>query len=106
MTDTPATDAASSDELVFYTHPMSRGRMVRWLLEEIGQPYRTKVIDFGPPMKTETYLAINPMGRRYGMAARSLPKQARSALILPTRFPPPDSHRRPAAGRGVTTTGG
>jgi glutathione S-transferase len=63
MTDTPATDAASSDELVFYTHPMSRGRMVRWLLEEIGQPYRTKVIDFGPPMKTETYLAINPMGK-------------------------------------------
>ena len=27
-----------SDELVFYTNPMSRGRIVRWMLEEIGQP--------------------------------------------------------------------
>lgn len=25
-----------SKELVLYTHPMSRGRMIRWLLEEIG----------------------------------------------------------------------
>src|SRR5690349_8939327 len=27
------------DELTFYTHPMSRGRIVRWMLEELGQPY-------------------------------------------------------------------
>jgi hypothetical protein len=27
-----------TDELIFYTHPMSRGRIVRWMLEEIGQP--------------------------------------------------------------------
>ncbi len=25
-----------TDELVFYTHPMSRGRIVRWMLEEVG----------------------------------------------------------------------
>ncbi len=25
-----------SDELVFYTNPMSRGRIVRWMLEEVG----------------------------------------------------------------------
>ena len=30
-----------TDEIVFYTNPMSRGRIVRWMLEEIGQPYRT-----------------------------------------------------------------
>ena len=29
-----------SDELIFFTHPMSRGRTVRWMLEEVGQPYR------------------------------------------------------------------
>lgn len=52
-----------SDELVFYTHPMSRGRMVRWMLEEIGQPYRTEVVDYGPPMKTPPYRAVNPMGK-------------------------------------------
>lgn len=49
--------------LVFYTHPWSRGRIVRWMLEEIGTPYQTKVIDYGPAMKSPDYLAINPMGK-------------------------------------------
>jgi glutathione S-transferase len=53
----------SGDELVFYTHPMSRGRIARWMLEEIGQPYRTVVLDFGTTMKAPAYLAINPMGK-------------------------------------------
>ncbi len=52
-----------TDELVFYTHPMSRGRIVRWMLEEIGQPYRTEVLDYGTTMKASFYLAINPMGK-------------------------------------------
>jgi len=52
-----------SSELVFYTHPMSRGRIVRWLLEEIGQPYRTEILDYGTTMKAPEYLAINPMGK-------------------------------------------
>lgn len=52
-----------TDELVFYTNPMSRGRIVRWMLEEIGQPYRTEIIEFGPAMKSPEYLAINPMGK-------------------------------------------
>jgi glutathione S-transferase len=51
------------DELVFYTNPMSRGRIVRWMLEEIGQPYRTEIVEFGPAMKSPEYLAINPMGK-------------------------------------------
>jgi glutathione S-transferase len=52
-----------ADELVFYTHPMSRGRVVRWMLEEIGQPYRTELLDYGTTMKAPAYLAINPMGK-------------------------------------------
>src|SRR5690348_13385937 len=51
------------DELVFYTHPMSRGRIVRWMLEEIGQPYRTELLEYGSSMKAPAYLAINPMGK-------------------------------------------
>src|SRR4051794_14105276 len=51
------------DELVFYTHPMSRGRVVRWMLEEIGQPYRTELFDFDTTIKSAAYLAINPMGK-------------------------------------------
>ncbi|MCB6179532.1 glutathione S-transferase family protein [Rhodobacter sp. Har01] len=49
--------------LTFYTNPMSRGRMVRWMLEEIGEPYETVVLDYGPPMKSPDYLALNPMGK-------------------------------------------
>ncbi len=52
-----------SDEIVFYTHPMSRGRIVRWMLEELGQPYRTELLEYGTTMKAPEYLAINPMGK-------------------------------------------
>lgn len=53
----------SDDEIVFYTNPMSRGRIARWMLEEVGRPYRTVVLDFGTTMKAPDYLAINPMGK-------------------------------------------
>lgn len=52
-----------ADELVFYTHPMSRGRVVRWMLEEVGQPYRTELLEYGGSMKGAEYLAVNPMGK-------------------------------------------
>jgi glutathione S-transferase len=52
-----------TDELIFYTHPMSRGRIVRWMLEEIEQPYRTELLDYGTTMKAPAYLAVNPMGK-------------------------------------------
>jgi glutathione S-transferase len=52
-----------ADELVFYTNPRSRGRIARWMLEEVGQPYRTEVLDYGTSMKAPAYLAINPMGK-------------------------------------------
>lgn len=51
------------DELILYTHPMSRGRIARWMLEEIGQPYRAETLEYGPAMKTPAYLAVNPMGK-------------------------------------------
>ena len=52
-----------SEDLIFYTNPMSRGRIVRWMLEEVGQPYRTELLDYGSTMKGPEYLAINPMGK-------------------------------------------
>ena len=52
-----------ADELVFYTNPMSRGRIVRWMLEEVGRPYRTEVLDYGTTIKGPEYLRINPMGK-------------------------------------------
>lgn len=53
----------SDAKITLYTHPMSRGRTVRWLLEECGACYDTVVLDYGPSMKTAEYLAMNPMGK-------------------------------------------
>lgn len=52
-----------ADTLTFYTNPMSRGRIIRWMLEEVGQPYETVVLDYAASMKSPDYLAINPMGK-------------------------------------------
>jgi glutathione S-transferase len=50
-------------DLHFYTNPMSRGRIIRWMLEEVGEPYETHIIAYGPAMKAESYRKINPMGK-------------------------------------------
>jgi glutathione S-transferase len=55
-------ETVMSEDLVLYTNPMSRGRIARWMLEEVGQPYLTEVLDF-PAMKAPAYKAINPMGK-------------------------------------------
>jgi glutathione S-transferase len=52
-----------ADELVLYMNPMSRGRMARWMLQEVGQPYRAEILEYARSMKAPDYLAINPMGK-------------------------------------------
>ena len=49
-------------ELIFYTNPQSRGRIARWMLEEVGQPYETEIVPYDK-MKDAEYLAVNPMGK-------------------------------------------
>ncbi len=49
--------------LTYYTNPMSRGRIGRWMLEEVGQPYQTVIVDYGPAMHGADYRAVNPMGK-------------------------------------------
>lgn len=49
-------------DLIFYTNPQSRGRTVRWMLEEVGARYETEIIPYDQ-MKSERYLAVNPMGK-------------------------------------------
>ena len=49
-------------ELIFYTNPQSRGRIVRWMLEEVGQPYDTEVVAY-ERMTDPDYLAVHPLGK-------------------------------------------
>ena len=49
-------------DLIFYTNPQSRGRIIRWMLEEVGAPYETEIISY-EEMKSDRYLAVNPMGK-------------------------------------------
>ncbi len=91
-----------ADELVFYTNPRSRGRIVRWMLEEIGQPYRTEVLDYGTTMKAPAYLAINPMGKvpalRHGdvvvTEAAAICAYLADAFPQAGLAPPPGDHLR------------
>lgn len=53
----------SATALKFYTNPMSRGRIVRWMLEEVGEPYDTVILKDTAAMKSPDYLAVNPMGK-------------------------------------------
>lgn len=53
----------SPAELTFYTHPLSRGGIVHWMLEELGATYRLVTLEYGAEMKAPEYLAINPLGK-------------------------------------------
>jgi glutathione S-transferase len=101
MRATAVLEQAMADELVFYTHPMSRGRIVRWMLEEIGAPYRTEIVDYGPAMKAPAYRAVNPMAKvpalRHGDAV--VTETAAICAYLADAFPaaglaPPPADRR------------
>ena len=87
-----------SADLILYSNPMSRGRIARWMLEEVGQPYRVEMIEFGPPMKDPAYLAINPMGKvpalKHGGAV--VTEAAAVCVYLAAAFP--EAGLTPAAG--------
>ena len=87
-----------ADELVLYTNPLSRGRVARWMLEEVGQPYRVEVLDYASTMKGPAYLAINPMGKvpalRHGDAV--VTETAAICAYLADAFP--QAHLAPPPG--------
>lgn len=88
--------------LTFYTHPMSRGRIARWMLEETGLPYEEVLLDYASTMKAPEYLAINPMGKvpalRHGdtVVTESVAIGLYLADLVPEKrlAPPPGSAER------------
>jgi len=88
------------DTLTFYTNPMSRGRIIRWMLEEVGAPYQTVLLDYDTTLKAPEYLAVNPMGKvpaiRHGDVV--VTETAAICAYLTDIFPhaklaPPSGHR-------------
>ena len=50
--------------LTLYTHPWSRGRVARWMLEETGLPYRIVPINIGKGEQFQPdFLKIAPNNR-------------------------------------------
>ena len=93
-----------SDELVFYTNPMSRGRIARWMLEEVGAPYRTVTLDYASTMKAPEYLAINPMGKVPAITHRGVTVTEGAAVCAYLADAFPDAGLAPATSdpqRGV-----
>lgn len=52
------------EPITFYYNPMSRGRIVHWMLEEVGAKYEIKPLSLEKlEHKSPEYLAVNPMGK-------------------------------------------
>lgn len=76
--------------LTLYTNPMSRGRIARWMLEEVGEPYETVMLAFDETgMKTPGYRAINPMGKVPTLThgSRTVTESAAICAYLADAFP-------------------
>ena len=79
-------------DIIFYTNPMSRGQIVRWMLEEVGQPYDTELLDYASTMKADAYAKINPMMKVPAIVHRGMVVTECAAIIayLADVFPEAD----------------
>jgi glutathione S-transferase len=91
-------------ELKYFTNPQSRGRIAHWMLEEVGVPYTTVWLDYGPQMKSEEYRAVNPLGKVPALKHGDVVVTECAAICayLADRFPernlaPPTDHPARAA---------
>jgi glutathione S-transferase len=70
-------------DLIFYTYPESRGRIVHWMLEEVGAPYETRILDLAKgEHKAPSYLAVNPMGKVPAILHRSVVVTETPAILM------------------------
>jgi len=53
-----------SEKIQFHYNPLSRGRIVHWMLEEVEAGYEINFLDWEKnDHKSPEYLKINPMGK-------------------------------------------
>ena len=90
----------------FYTNPQSRGKWIRWVLEECGAAYDVVPVAYADPQvpagtlttRSAEFLAINPMGKRHG-TDRDAGHRRLARRAVPGKTP--DSGRRFAGTRRV-----
>lgn len=77
-------------DLILYHAAPSRSSIVRWMLEEVGEPYEIKLFDL---MKGENrqpdYMAVNPMGKVPALAHKGtvVTEAAAICAYLADEFP-------------------
>ena len=87
-----------TNDLTLFTNPQSRGRIVRWMLEEVGAPYRTEVIEYGEAMKSAAYLSVNPMGKVPAIRHRGAVVTESAAICAYLADAFPEANLAPPAG--------
>ena len=90
----------------FYTNPQSRGKWIRWVLEECGATYDVVPVAYADPQvpagtlttRSAEFLAINPMGKLPALKAGDtvLTETLAIGVWLAEQFP--EKHLTPAAG--------
>ena len=93
-------------DLIFYTNPMSRGQTVRWMLEEVGEPYDTEVLDYTSTMKAEPYLSVNPMGKVPAIKHKGKVVTEVAAICCYLAEPSPQANLAPPPADAPITTAG
>lgn len=73
----------------FYTNPMSRGQIARWMLEEVGADYHEHLLDYGEALRSPEFLAVNPMGKVPAIVhdGRAVTEAAAICAYLADAFP-------------------
>ncbi len=78
--------------LIFYTNPMSRGQIARWMLHEVEAEYEARLLEYGDDMAHEDFLTINAMGKIPVIVddGRVVTECAAICAYLADRFPDSD----------------
>lgn len=84
-------------DLIFYTNPQSRGQIVRWMLEELAEPYEQRLLDYASTMKGAEYLAVNPMGKVPAIVHKGKVVTECAAICLYLADAYPEAGLRPSA---------
>jgi glutathione S-transferase len=86
-----------SEPIIFFHNPMSRGRIVHWMLEEVGEPYEIKLLSFDKAEhKAAGYVALNPMGKIPTIVHRGVVVTECAAILAYLADAFPAAHLAPA----------